>query len=1011
MYLKVFFTSSQICYFASIFVTIKNDKNRIMRYISFFFLYITFQFGFSQSETPNPLLSENVEAQQRWVDSLYGSMTLKERIGQLYMVQAFSNKGIAHENEIDSLIKEYHIGGLIYSKGGPSQQVRLNNKLQLASKIPLLIGMDAEWGLSMRLDSTYAFPWNMTLGAISNANLVEQTGYQIGEHCKRVGVHFNFAPVVDINTNPNNPIIGNRSFGEDRDNVTEKAIAFMKGMQAAGVLANAKHFPGHGDTEDDSHITLPTVAFSKQHLDSIELVPYRKLIKEGLSSVMVAHLNIPALNIPNGLPTSLSKYVVTDLLKGELGFKGLIFTDALTMKGAADFVKSTNDSIAIDTQGEIDLMAFQAGNDVMLMSESVPIGIEKIRAAYEKGAITEERLAHSVKKILMAKYKVDLHNYKPLETENIHEDINRIKDDVLYGRLMENAITVLKNDTNILPLRKLETKKIAYVNLGDDTGSDFLNELKKYTKVQEIKATQLDALIANLKSYNTVVIGFHKSNDSPWKDFKFTTKELTWLYEIARTNTVILDVFARPYALMDITSIGNIEGIVMSYQNSTIAQQKSAQLLFGAIAAKGKLPVSAGHYFSYGDGETYNVINNLSYGLPEDVGMDSERLLKLDSIANYAISKKMTPGIQLLVARKGKVIYNKNFGYHTYEKKNKVGFNDVYDVASLTKILATLPLIMELEEKKIISLDTKLSTLLREYKATNKRNITLKQMLSHYARLKPWIPFYVKTLDTLTKQPSSKWYRTKKEDKFSVEVTNTLFMRNDYKDSIQQVIKDSDLLSTLSYRYSDLPYYMLKDYLEKYYNKGLDELVQDHFYKSIGANYTTYNPRQKMSLKDIVPSEVDDYYRFKKVHGYVHDMGAAMQNGIGGHAGIFSNANDVAKLMQMYLQKGFYGGKRYLKPETLNRFTTCHFCHKDNRRGVGFDKPQLGEEGPTCGCISMTSFGHSGFTGTYAWADPEEEIVYVFLANRTYPVVGQNKLLRENIRTEIQRYIYDAIID
>lgn len=989
------------------------QKSYYMRHIAFFIFSLCFTLSFSQNETPNPLLTDDIEAQQKWVDSIYNNMTLKERVGQLFMVQAFSNQGFKHENQISALITKHQIGGVIYSKGGPTRQIKLDNNLQSLSKVPLLIGMDAEWGLSMRLDSTYAFPWNMTLGAVSNNKLVEQTGYQIGEHCKRVGVHFNFAPVVDINTNPKNPIIGNRSFGEDKDNVTEKAAAFMKGMQDAGVLANAKHFPGHGDTDADSHKTLPTVNFNKQRIDSVELYPYRRLIKEGLSSVMVAHLNIPDLDIQDGLPTSLSKYIVTDVLKEELGFKGLIFTDALTMKGAADFVKPSVDGVSkgkIDTRGEIDLMAFKAGNDVMLMSENVEKGIEKITNAFEKGDITEERLAHSVKKILMAKYKVGLNDYKPMEYRGVHADINRIKDDVLYGKVMEEAVTVLKNKNDLLPLRALETKKIAYVSLGDDDGSPFYNELKKYTKIHKVSAENLSTLLEKLKNYNTVVVGFHKSNENPWKSYKFKTKELTWLYEIARTNTVILDVFARPYALMDLSTIENIEGIVISYQNSEIAQQKSAQILFGAVAAKGKLPVSSGQYFSYGDGIKYNSLYSLSYGLPEDVGVNSFKLnQKLDSISNYAVSEKMTPGIQLLVARKGKVIYNKNFGYHTYDKKNKIDFDDVYDVASLTKVLATVPLIMELKEKNVLSLNSKLSKLLPEYKGTNKENITVKQMLSHYARLKPWVPFYAKTLDTITGKPLKKWYRTTKSGDYNVQVTDKLFMKKEYQDSIQQIIKDTDLLERLRYRYSDLPYYILKNYLEKYHDKGLDELVQDHFYQSLGANYTTYNPRDKFSLKDIVPTEVDSYYRFQKVHGYVHDMGAAMQNGVGGHAGVFSNANDVAKLMQMYLQKGFYGGKRYFKTETLDEFTKCHYCHKDNRRGIGFDKPQLGDTGPTCGCLSMTSFGHSGFTGTYAWADPEAEIVYIFLANRTYPTAGKNRLLRENIRTEIQRYIYEAI--
>ncbi|RLD30041.1 MAG: beta-N-acetylglucosaminidase [Bacteroidetes bacterium] len=970
-----------------------------MRYKILLFLVLSYFNITIGQNTKSPLLTQDFEAQQKWVDSLYQSMSLKEKIGQLFMVQVFSNQDEKTKNNIINLIKEHHIGGLIYSLGGPMRQAKLNNELQAISKIPMLVGMDAEWGLGMRLDSTHSFPWNMTLGAIKEIALIEKVGYQIGEHCKRLGVHFNFAPVVDINTNPKNPIIGNRSFGEDRDNVTEKALAFMRGMQSAGVLANAKHFPGHGDTEADSHKILPTISFSEKRIDSVELYPYKTLIKEGLSSVMVAHLNVPSLESRSDYPSSLSKNIVTNILKERLNFKGLIFTDALDMKGVSSYSET----------GAIDLAAFNAGNDVLLMSEDVVFGVSKITETYEKGDITEERLAHSVKKILMAKYKVGLHNYKPIGTYNLVEDLNRIEDDVLYEELIENAITVVKNENDILPLLRLETKKIAYVQLGDDDGSVFLNELKKYTKVHEIKASNLDALITKLNNYNTVIVGFHKSNANPWKSYKFSNKELVWLYEIARTNTVILNIFSKPYALLDLKTTKNFEGIVLSYQNSKIAQQKTAQIIFGGIQAKGVLPVSIGNEYKVGHGIHYPSASRLSYGLPERVGMNSERLKKIDSVAQYAVDSLMTPGIQLIVARKGKVVYNKNFGKHTYIGKEKVKFNDIYDVASLTKILATIPLLMELEEQGIVSLDSKLSQLLPEYKKSNKKDVTIKRMLSHYAKLRPWIPFYYKTLDSVTKQPNGKYYRTKQSKKYNIEVTKNLFLRSDYQDSIQEIIKESEMLDKLKYRYSDLPYYILKKFIETHYDQPLDKLVQQHFYKSLGANFTTYNPNNKFSDTQIVPTEIDDYFRYEKIQGYVHDMGAAMQNGVGGHAGVFSNANDVTKIMQMYLQKGYYGGKRYFKTETIDKFNTCYFCEKDNRRGIGFDKPQLEDEGPTCGCISMSSFGHSGFTGTYAWADPEEEIVYVFLANRTYPKSEKNRLLKESIRTEIQRLIYEAI--
>jgi beta-N-acetylhexosaminidase len=972
-----------------------------MRYFKFTFsIFFIFHLGYSQN-IKDPLISVDSIAQRKWVDSTYNTLTLKEKVGQLYTVQVFSNQDKASKNAIVKLIKDYQIGGVIYSNGGPVRQAKLDNELQSYSKIPMLVSMDAEWGLSMRLDSTFAFPWNMTLGAIKDNKLIEQTGRQIGEHCKRLGVHLNFAPVVDINTNPKNPIIGNRSFGEDRDNVTNKSLAFMKGMQEAGVLANAKHFPGHGDTDSDSHKTLPTINFNAKRIDSIELYPYKRLIKEGLSSVMVAHLNVPSLEKRKNFPSSLSSHIVTDILKDSLKFQGLVISDALNMKGAADF----------DESGEIDLAAFLAGNDMLLISENPPIGISKIMDAYYEGKISEERLEYSVKKILKAKYKVGLNQYKPIETEYLIEDLNRIKDQVLYDELIENALTIVKNNPDIIPLRRLETKSIAYVKMGDASGVSFFDELKKYGKVHEIKAEKLDELLVKLKSYNTVIIGFHRSNDNPWKSYKFSNKELVWIYEIARTHNVILDVFVKPYALSDVESIENIESIIVSYQNSDVAQRKSAQLIFGAIPSKGNLPVSVGKYFKKGDGIYNNDLKRLGYSIPERVGMSSKKLKKLDSVAQYAVKNKMTPGIQLLVARKGKVIYNKNFGKHTYEGSEKVEFNDIYDVASLTKIVATLPLLMELEEDGIVSLDSKLSELLPEYKNSNKANITIKRMLSHYAQLVPWIPFYAATLDSVSQKPNPEYYRKSASNNFNIKVANNLFLQTHYADSMQVIIKDSDLLERLRYRYSDLPYYILKKFIETHYGKPLDELVQDHFYQSLGANFTMYNPYNKISNRHIVPSEIDDYYRYQKIQGYVHDMGAAMQNGVGGHAGVFSNANDIAKIMQMFLQKGFYGGKRYFKPSTMDKFNTCYYCTNDNRRGIGFDKPQLEDEGPTCGCVSMTSFGHSGFTGTYAWADPEEDIVYVFLANRTYPHAGKNLLLRENIRTEIQRLIYEAIED
>ncbi|WP_232517324.1 MULTISPECIES: glycoside hydrolase family 3 N-terminal domain-containing protein [Aquimarina] len=968
----------------------------IKKYISFIVLFITIS---AYSQFQNPLITEDEDAQRRWVDSVYSKMTLKEKVGQLFMVDVFSSKPKKDTDKIKKLIEEYHIGGVIFSKGGPNRQAKLNNEYQELSKVPLLIGMDAEWGLAMRLDSTQAFPWNMTLGAIQNNDLIEETGRQIARHCKRLGIHINFAPVVDINTNPKNPIIGNRSFGESKEMVTQKSLAFMKGMQKEGIMASAKHFPGHGDTDSDSHKTLPTINFNAQRIDSIELYPYKQLIKEGLSSVMVAHLNIPSLESRVGYPSSISKGVVTTLLKDSLSFEGLIFTDALNMKGASDF----------KSPGEIDLAAFLAGNDVLLISEDVPLASQKIISAYYSKIVTEERLAHSVRKILLAKYKVGLHKYKPVETAFLYEELNSVKNKTLHHSLVENSLTVLKNDRAVMPVKNLDLKKVAYVSMGDDSGDAFYQELNKYAKVDWVKANQLSEMIDQLRNYNYVVIGFHKSNASPWKDYKFTDKELVWLYEIARLNTTVLNIFARPYAMLDMLTTLNFEGILMAYQNSEVSQEKAAQMLFGGIGAKGKLPVSLGEDFPVGTGIETRSLNRLTYGLPESVGMNSYKLKRIDSIVDRTLKEKMAPGLQLIVARKGKVVFNKNYGYHTYNKLRKVKGTDIYDLASLTKILATLPLVIEMKDKGIVSLDTRVGEMLPSFKDSNKKDITIRSMLSHYAKLRAWIPFYLKTLDSVTQKPDKKYYRTKSSDEFNIRVTENLYFRSDMRDSLFLRIRDSELRKRLRYKYSDLPYYLLKKYIENHYGNSLDALTQQHFYRSLGANNTSYLPSNKFKKKRIVPTENDGAFRQEIIHGYVHDQGAAMFGGIGGHAGLFSNANDVAKIMQMYLNGGSYGGKQYFKSQTLEEFNTCYYCNRDVRRGVGFDKPQLGDIGPTCGCISKTSFGHSGFTGTFTWADPEEEIVYVFLSNRTFPDSANRKLISNDIRSEIQRVIYDAI--
>ncbi|MEP3837693.1 MAG: glycoside hydrolase family 3 protein [Algibacter sp.] len=530
--------------------------------------------------SPSKKNNNNIyDAKEHWVDSVYSSLSTKEKVAQLFMVATYSNRDKKHTDSIQKLIKSHGIGGLIFFQGGPVRQAKLTNTYQSLSKVPLLIGIDGEWGLNMRLDSTSRFPYNMTLGAIKNDSLIYRIGTQIGKHCKRLGIHINFAPVVDINTNPKNPIIGVRSFGEDKENVANKAIAFTQGMQSEGVMACAKHFPGHGDTDQDSHKILPTVSFSTQRIDSVELYPFKKLFKKNVAGVMVAHLNVPSLEPLAGVPSSLSYTIVTDILKEKLNYKGLIFTDALNMKGAANY----------KDPGDIDLAAFKAGNDVLLFTENAPKAISKILEAYNNKDITAERLAHSVKKILGAKYDTNLNKFKPINITNIVEDLNDNSNTLLNEKAFSNAITMLKNSNHVLPIRKAKNEKIAYVKLGEGTYHVFLGALQSGMQIQDVTGVPQEKLLNELRKYDKVIIGYHQSNSRLTK--AISKQDQAIIETIAKEKTVILNVFASQYSLKNI-AFENIEGVLVSFENSELTQKISAQMVLGEKQAMGKLPAS-----------------------------------------------------------------------------------------------------------------------------------------------------------------------------------------------------------------------------------------------------------------------------------------------------------------------------------------------------------------------------------------------------------------------------------
>lgn len=931
---------------------------------------------------------------QKWVDQTYQSLSVDERIGQLFMVAAYSNRDEAHILQLEKLVSEQNIGGLIFFQGGPYRQARMTNRLQQKSKIPLFVGIDAEWGLAMRLDSTYIYPWNMSLGAIQNNELLFQVGKQMGEQAKRLGVHFMFAPVVDINTNPNNPVIGNRSYGENKKNVARKASAVVKGMQSIGVFATAKHFPGHGDTSKDSHHTLPTVDFSKSRIQDVELYPYKELIKNDLASIMVAHLEVSALEQEKGVPTSLSYATITNLLKNDLGFEGLIFTDALNMKGASNFKKP----------GEIDLAAFMAGNDVLLFSENVPLASQKIKQALLDGTLSEQRLEESVKKILKYKFYAGLHKKPEIPLDNLGKDLNQSFYDDLSFLLYENMLTLLQNKKNVLPLKSNES--IAYIALGGGDGEEqkFLERLRRYGDITTFSMEEVMVSGDHLKKFDKVIIANHKE-DNIRKNNEFSASELDWIDKISKEHKIILISFAKPYTLSSLLQLSTIEGILLAYQNNEKAFEAVSNALYGFTKINGKLPVSIGRHFDEGDGITLKATRNISVSRPALQGVKATILEQIDTYGKRIVEEKLAPAASILVLRNGKIVYNKSYGSQTYETNQPIQSHMIYDLASLSKILGTLPLIMKLYEDKKIKFEDTLGELLPEFKNTNKAKITVKELLTHQSGLAAWIPFYKNTLEN--NLPSEVYYRKTYSVDYPTQISNNLYLIKDYKKQMMRQIIDSPL-EAKKYKYSDLNFILLQQIIERKYHKPMDEALNDLFFEPMNLNTITYNPLHKFNESFIAPTEIDTYYRHTMLQGFVHDMGAAMLGGVAGHAGLFSDVYDVAAMMQLFLDGGNYNGKQILKKQTIDAFNFCYYCAQGNRRGAGFDKPNL-KAGNTCGCASLKSFGHTGFTGTMAWADPENQVIYVFLSNRTYPSAEVNRLSKANIREDIQQVIYNAI--
>ncbi len=953
----------------------------------------------------------NRSGRQQWVDSVYNRLTLEERIGQLFMVAAYSGGKNYNEAAITAFISKHQIGGVIFMQGDPVSQATQTNKYQQMAQVPLLVAMDAEWGLGMRLTGVKDMPRAMMLGATRDSALVYKMGAAVADQCRRMGVHIDFAPVVDVNNNPANPIINARSFGEDKKQVARLGIAYMNGLQQNGVIACAKHFPGHGDTEADSHKDLPVISKTRQQLDTLELYPFRRLIAAGIQSVMVAHLEVPAFETEPHIPTTLSRNTITGVLKNQLGFDGLVFTDALDMKGVTKYFDP----------GDVELNAFKAGNDVLLFSQNVDIAIEKIKAALAAGSVSEAQLEKSVKKILSAKYNAGLHHFEPLQTDNLLNDLNAAVAG-LRQQAATQSVTLVRDNNNILGKILAGDARVSYIGINAENSVlyDQLSSAKPTLMFNWMPKGSSAAVAKRLKQSmeetDVTIVAVHNMSFYPsGGDYGLDEQQMNFLKSVEDAPNVMVVLMGNPYLSRFFCGV---KSLMVAYEDDSITEATVARVLLRQMSARARLPVTPCEQMRAAP-EAEPVAPEVVKSTPafelkpvdflrDQKVADKAVLEKLNKFIAQSLAGSAFPGCRILAAKDGKIFYDEAFGYYDYGKQKGVELFTMYDIASMTKIAATTLAVMKLYDEGKINLNKTLGDYLRWTHNTNKENIVVRDLLLHQAGLKAWIPFYKQTL-TESGALNPQLYSTTRRNGYQIPVAKDLYLRNDYADSIWNQILESPLDTKGRYVYSDLDFYFLAAIVEQITNKQLNEYVESTFYKPLGLKRITYNPLKRFNINDIAATENDLLFRRQLVRGFVHDPGAAMFGGVAGHAGVFATAGDLAVIFQMLLNGGTYKGKRYLNEATVKMFTA--YQSKISRRGYGFDKPapDTDDGGPAGNRVSGYAFGHQGFTGTCGWADPANGVIFIFLSNRVNPSADNNNINRLSVRTVAQDYIYEAL--
>ncbi|MEG2243308.1 MAG: glycoside hydrolase family 3 N-terminal domain-containing protein [Muribaculaceae bacterium] len=966
----------------------------------------------TQAKIPNLYNRANKQAMNEWVDLKMNTLTPREKIAQLIVMVVQPNSSDICKNNIIQYVERDKVGGLLLSKGTITEHVLVTNYAQSISNTPLLITLDGEWGPSMRMPDAPKFPKNMILGAISDDRLLYEYGAEVARECRRLGIHVNFAPVLDVNTNSKNPVIGYRSFGDSPESVTRKGIAYSKGLEDGGVMSVAKHFPGHGSTSEDSHKTLPVVECGIMELNLVHLSPFNQYIKAGLSGMLVGHLNIPALD-NSETPSSLSNPIVTKLLKNKFKFNGLIFTDALGMKGVSN--------------GDLNCVkALLAGNDVLLSPTNVTKEIDDIERAIKAGEISQSMIEAKCRKMLQYKYVLELNKPQKIAVENAVADVDSPKATSLINRLYAGAITVIKNRNNILPIHSLANNKIVVISLGTDSSTEFQKTCALYSDTQVIGYSNISN--DKLGTFDTAIVEIYNDNAESCEALRSIAKNC---------KNVVPVFFTSPYKLVAFSDILNQNNVspVIAYDDCNIAQSYAAQALYGGINVSGKLPVTIEKVAKTGTGIAYKA-TRLGYTVPEEVGVNSTLITFIDSIANAGVQSGAFPGCQVLVARNGKVICNNSYGNINNTGSTNVNVETLYDLASVSKATGTLPGIMAAYDAGLLNIDDKASKYIKQLRGTDKSQISIRNLLFHETGMPASLNMYNIMLDSTSfKKPlfskkkdntysvlvdgntygnhnarlRSDILSSRQSEKFNLKICDNIYGNRTTYDTIMNNIYHAKLRSNKRYNYSCLNFCLLMNIEENVTHEAHNKYVDRTIFAPLGANHTLYSPLSRFNPSQIAVTEQDNLLRRQKMHGYVHDELACFSGGVQGNAGLFSNANDLAKLCQMWLNGGIYGGERILSQRVVTLFTTVK--SPNSRRGLGFDKPDKknDDDSPTCAQATPSTFGHLGFTGTCFWVDPQNQLIYIFLCNRVCPSRNNHAFSKLDIRPRIFERLYKSI--